>query len=145
TKLALEDAIELNRSIIAQNNDLKAGLRHYQDVRSIEVLKIQNAARNSTEWFENVARYAEFEPEQFSYSLLTRSQRISHENLRLRDPEWLEGYERWLATKAGLPSTQERPTPPMLTPFKLRSVTLDNRIVVSPMAMYSCVDGVPGD
>jgi len=145
TKLALEDAIELERSIVTQGYDLEAGLKHYQDVRSIEVLKIQNAARNSTEWFENVARYADFEPEQFSYSLLTRSQRISHENLRLRDPEWLEGYERWLATKAGLPATTGRPTPPMLTPFKLRSVTLDNRIVVSPMAMYSCVDGVPGD
>src|SRR5690606_4576565 len=145
TKLALEDAIELNRSIIAQNNDLKAGLDHYQEVRSVEVLKIQNAARNSTEWFENVARYANFEPEQFSYSLLTRSQRISHENLRVRDPKWLEDYERWLADKAGASSISERPVPPMLTPFTARGTTLKNRIVVSPMAMYSCVDGVPGD
>src|SRR5690606_22668499 len=100
TKLALEDAIELNRSIVAHNNDLPAALQHYQDVRSIEVLKIQNAARNSTEWFENVERYANFEPEQFAYSLLTRSQRISHENLRVRDPAWIEGFERWLAAKA---------------------------------------------
>lgn len=145
TKLALEDAIELNRSIIAQNNDLKAGLDHYQEVRSVEVLKIQNAARNSTEWFENVARYAQFEPEQFSYSLLTRSQRISHENLRLRDPKWLEGYERWFAEKAGASSLSDRPVPPMLTPFQVRDTKLPNRIVVSPMAMYSCVDGVPGD
>lgn len=145
TKLALEDAIELNRSIVAQNNDLKAGLDHYQEVRSVEVLKIQNAARNSTEWFENVARYAQFEPEQFSYSLLTRSQRISHENLRLRDPKWLEGYERWLADKTGASSLSERPVPPMLTPFQVRDTKLANRIVVSPMAMYSCVDGVPGD
>ncbi|MDX3893765.1 bifunctional salicylyl-CoA 5-hydroxylase/oxidoreductase [Pusillimonas sp.] len=145
TKLALEDAIELNRSIVAQNNDLEAGLEHYQEVRSVEVLKIQNAARNSTEWFENVARYANFEPEQFSYSLLTRSQRISHENLRLRDPKWIEGYERWLADKAGASSLSERPVPPMLTPFTARGTTLKNRIVVSPMAMYSCMDGVPGD
>ncbi len=145
TKLALEDAIELQRSIVAHNNDLAKGLQHYQDVRSIEVLKIQNAARNSTEWFENVARYATFEPEQFAYSLLTRSQRISHENLRLRDPAWLEGFERWMATKAGVSSAAERPVPPMHTPFTARGVTLKNRIVVSPMAMYSSVDGLPGD
>src|SRR3546814_12918151 len=84
TKLALEDAIELHRSLLAHGKDLKAALAHYQEVRSVEVLKIQNAARNSTEWFENVARYAGFEPRQFAYSLLTRSQRISHENLRLQ-------------------------------------------------------------
>lgn len=144
TKLALEDAIELRRSILAHNNDLAAGLAHYQDVRSIEVLRIQNAARNSTEWFENVERYAGFEPEQFSYSLLTRSQRISHENLRLRDPVWLEGYERWLSGKHDA-QVSERPVPPMHTPFKLRSLSLKNRVVVSPMAMYSCKDGVPGD
>src|SRR5690606_7471187 len=145
TKLALEDAIELRESILAQNYDLEAGLKHYEEVRSVEVLKIQNAARNSTEWFENVARYADFEPEQFAYSLLTRSQRISHENLRLRDSEWLEGYERWMAERAKAQSSAERPVPPMLTPFTVRGTTLKNRIVVSPMAMYSCTDGVPGD
>ncbi|NYT78741.1 bifunctional salicylyl-CoA 5-hydroxylase/oxidoreductase [Alcaligenaceae bacterium] len=145
TKLALEDAIELHRSMQAHPEDMAAGLQHYQDVRSVEVLKIQNAARNSTEWFENVARYAEFEPEQFAYSLLTRSQRISHENLRVRDDKWLQGYEQWLSVRAGLDHPQGRPLPPMLTPFQLRSITLKNRIVVSPMAMYSCVDGVPGD
>jgi anthraniloyl-CoA monooxygenase len=145
TKLALEDAIELNRSIAEHGGDLAAALGHYQDVRSLEVLKIQNAARNSTEWFENVARYANFEPQQFAYSLLTRSQRISHENLRLRDAAWLEGYERWLAEQAGVAARGEHPFPPMLTPYKARSVTLKNRIVVSPMAMYSSVNGVPGD
>ncbi|HWK61674.1 MAG TPA: bifunctional salicylyl-CoA 5-hydroxylase/oxidoreductase [Eoetvoesiella sp.] len=144
TKLALEDAIELRRSILANDNNLAAGLHHYEEVRSVEVLKIQNAARNSTEWFENVERYAALEPEQFAYSLLTRSQRISHENLRLRDPKWLEGYERWLSGKHEA-QAGERPVPPMHIPFKLRTVTLKNRIVVSPMAMYSCVDGVPGD
>lgn len=145
TKLALEDAIELRRSILAQGNDLTAGLSHYQEVRNVEVLKIQNAARNSTEWFENVARYASLEPEQFAYSLLTRSQRISHENLRLRDPAWLEGYERWLSGRHDAQTGSGRPVPPMHTPFKARSITLKNRIVVSPMAMYSCEDGVPGD
>lgn len=145
TKLALEDAIELNRSLLAHHGDLPAALRHYQEVRSVEVLKIQNAARNSTEWFENVERYAHFEPEQFAYSLLTRSQRISHENLRLRDASWLEGYEKWMAEHAGAITRADHPVPPMLTPFKARSITLKNRIVVSPMAMYSSVDGVPGD
>jgi anthraniloyl-CoA monooxygenase len=77
--------------------------------------------------------------------MLTRSQRISHENLRLRDPKWLEGFERWLATHSGVKEQGERPVPPMHTPFTARSVTLKNRIVMSPMAMYSCVDGVPGD
>jgi len=146
TKLALEDAIELHNSLQAHPGDLVAALQHYEQVRSVEVLKIQNAARNSTEWFENVARYASFEPEQFAYSLLTRSQRISHENLRLRDETWLHDYEQWLARRAGVEESARHPVPPpMLTPFRVRDVTLKNRIVVSPMAMYSCVDGVPGD
>lgn len=147
TKLALEDAIELQNSIRAHDNDIGRALAHYEEVRSVEVLKIQNAARNSTEWFENVARYAGFEAEQFAYSLLTRSQRISHENLRLRDAQWLQGYERWLqhAVVADAAPTESGSTPPMLLPYTARGVTLKNRIVVSPMAMYSSVDGVPGD
>ncbi|QWF37209.1 bifunctional salicylyl-CoA 5-hydroxylase/oxidoreductase [Bordetella hinzii] len=146
TKLALEDAIELARCMDASPGNLPGALKQYEAVRSVEVLKIQNAARNSTEWFENVARYADLPPEQFAYSLLTRSQRISHENLRLRDPQWLQGYERWLAEQGGLPvRAGARPPLPMLTPYRARSVTLPNRIVVSPMAMYSCEDGVPGD
>jgi len=145
TKLAFEDAIELRRAIVNHNYDLTAALKSYQKLRSVEVLRIQNAARNSTEWFENVARYADMAPEQFAYSLLTRSQRISHENLRLRDARWLESFEKWFADQAGALQPGERPVPPMLTPFKLRGVTLKNRIVVSPMAMYSCVDGVPSD
>lgn len=145
TKLALEDAIELHRSLREHGNDLDLALAHYESVRSIEVLKIQNAARNSTEWFESVARYAHFEPEQFAYSLLTRSQRISHENLRLRDARWLQGYEHWLARHSGLSVSNDQSIPPMFTPWRMRDVTLKNRIVVSPMAMYSCTDGVPGD
>jgi anthraniloyl-CoA monooxygenase len=146
TKLALEDAIELCNTLKASGGDLREGLAHYEDVRRVEVLKIQNAARNSTEWFENVARYADLEPEQFAYSLLTRSQRISHENLRLRDPQWLEGYERWLAQRAGLPAGEdERPRPPLLTPYSVRGVTLNNRVVVSPTLLYSSQDGMPGN
>ena len=146
TKLALEDAIELARSIAARPGDLTAALKHYEDLRSIEVLRIQNAARNSTEWFEHVDRYVNLPPEQFAYSLLTRSQRISHENLRQRDRAYVEGCEDWIAAHAGAPrGAGHAPIPPMFTPFAARSVTLKNRIVVSPMAQYSCADGVPAD
>ncbi|MGQ7906787.1 bifunctional salicylyl-CoA 5-hydroxylase/oxidoreductase [Burkholderia sp. BC1] len=144
TKLALEDAIELCNTLKAKQGDLRAGLAHYEDVRGVEVLKIQNAARNSTEWFENVARYAALEPEQFAYSLLTRSQRISHENLRVRDPQWLADYERWLARRAGAPTADDaRPRPPLLAPYTVRGVTLKNRVVVSPTLLYASRDGVP--
>ena len=145
TKLALEDAIELARTLKTVDDPLEAALEHYEAVRSVEVLKIQNAARNSTEWFENVARYAGLEPEQFAYSLLTRSQRISHENLRVRDPKWLESYERWLAQRAGVQAVDNaRPCPPLLTPYTVRGITLRNRVVVSPTLLYSSQDGVPG-
>ncbi|MEQ1806634.1 MAG: bifunctional salicylyl-CoA 5-hydroxylase/oxidoreductase [Burkholderiaceae bacterium] len=142
TKLALEDAIDLAASLAAHPADVNAALVDYEARRSVEVLKIQNAARNSTEWFENVERHAKLAPEQFAYSLLTRSQRISHENLRLRDAAYVGSFEDWLAQRAGL---QAHGVPPMFTPFTLRGVTLKNRVVVSPMAQYSAVDGVPGD
>src|SRR6218665_1745152 len=141
TKLALEDAIALARDIEDLPGDLDGALARYVATRSIDVLRIQNAARNSTEWFENVERHARLDPEQFAYSLLTRSQRISHENLRLRDAGYVERFERWLAGQAGV----DRAVPPMFTPFRLRDTVLKNRIVVSPMAQYACVDGVPGD
>jgi anthraniloyl-CoA monooxygenase len=153
TKLALEDAIELARCIGRSLSDrpepveaMMEALRQYEAVRSVEVLKIQNAARNSTEWFENVGRYAQLPPEQFAYSLLTRSQRISHENLRLRDKAYVEVYEDWIAERAGVRREAPRQAiPPMFTPFTLRGLTLKNRVVVSPMAQYSCVDGLPAD
>ncbi|MBB3179977.1 bifunctional salicylyl-CoA 5-hydroxylase/oxidoreductase [Variovorax sp. Sphag1AA] len=136
TKLALEDAIDLANEF-GTGHGIDDVLTAYEARRSVEVLKIQNAARNSTEWFENVDRYTGMEIEQFAYSLLTRSQRISHENLRLRDATWLNGYEQWLAGG--------KPLPPMLMPLNVRGLTLKNRIVVSPMATYSAVDGVPQD
>lgn len=146
TKLALEDSIELARCINRTPGDLAQALREYEAIRSVEVLKIQNAARNSTEWFENVARYVNLPPQQFAYSLLTRSQRISHENLRLRDKQYVEGYEDWIAERSGARrAAHQQPIPPMFTPFTLRGVTLKNRVVVSPMAQYSCVDGQPAD
>ncbi|TDP63128.1 bifunctional salicylyl-CoA 5-hydroxylase/oxidoreductase [Roseateles toxinivorans] len=145
TKLALEDAIGLARNIGEAKGDLNAALHSYEATRSVEVLRIQNAARNSTEWFENVERHAHLDPEQFAYSLLTRSQRISHENLRLRDAAYVGEFENWLAERAGLQPAKGQSVPPMFTPFTLRSVSLKNRVVVSPMAQYSAVDGLPTD
>jgi anthraniloyl-CoA monooxygenase len=142
TKLALEDAIALQALIARHPGDLPAALQRYEAERSVEVLRIQNAARNSTEWFENVTRYTALQAEQFAYSLLTRSQRISHENLRLRDRDFVQRMEAWFAQRSGLPPA---PRPPMFTPFALRGVTLPNRVVVSPMAQYSCRDGLPDD
>ena len=146
TKLALEDAIELANSIDAHPHDLAAALDRYKRIRSVDVLRLQNAARNSTEWFEHVSRYAAFQPEQFAYSLLTRSQRISHENLRTRDAHYVASFENWLAGRAGAQQPRTaRSIPPMFTPFTVRDVQLKNRIVVSPMAQYSAVDGTVGD
>jgi anthraniloyl-CoA monooxygenase len=147
TKLALEDAIELARCFSKSATPAEA-LATYQELRSVEVLKIQSAARNSMEWFENVDRYTAMEAPQFAYSMLTRSQRLSHENLRVRDAEYVAGFEAWIARRAceqaGIAPTGSKVLP-MLTPFKLRELTLKNRIVVSPMAQYSAVDGVAGD
>jgi anthraniloyl-CoA monooxygenase len=147
TKLAMEDAIALAR-IVRDEPDLAKALPAYEDERRIEALRLQNAARNSMEWFENVRRYARLDPEQFAYSLLTRSQRVSHENLRLRDRTYLEGVERWFASRASRVDSATppvSPVPPMFTPFTLRGMTVENRVVVSPMDMYSAEDGTPND
>lgn len=151
TKLAIDDAIELTRQFEKFGHGtetIPAVLDAYEEVRRVDVARIQNAARNAMEWFEVVGRrYADtLEPEQFMYSMLTRSQRISHENLRLRDRKWLEGYERWFARKTGLNVADDaRALPPMFTPYTVRGVTLANRIVVSPMAMYSAKNGLIDD
>src|SRR5213075_2980173 len=142
---AIQTAAGLLRS--ARNDQslsLEAALDEYQAERSLEVLKLQNSARNSTEWFETLGRYLHFEPLQFAYSLLTRSQRISHENLRLRDREWLETVERWFWKRA-TDGRSNKTAPPMFAPLKLREMEIENRITVSPMAMYSAVDGTPND
>jgi anthraniloyl-CoA monooxygenase len=143
TKLALESAIAL-AGYVHTEPTLQAAFRRYEDERRTEVLRLQSAARNSTEWFEQVERYLHLDPVQFSYSLLTRSQRIAHENLRQRDKAWLESAEAWFEKQA----TGEKPTrarPPMFTPFRLRDLRLKNRVVVSPMAQYRAVDGAPTD
>ncbi|MDQ3810375.1 MAG: bifunctional salicylyl-CoA 5-hydroxylase/oxidoreductase, partial [Chloroflexota bacterium] len=144
TKLAMEDAIALSR-ILAAEPDQQTALAQYEAERKTEALRLQNAARNSMEWFENVKRYICLDPPQFAYSLLTRSQRVSHENLRLRDSAYLTGVERWFASRASGGQEVTSPPPPMFTPFRLRGLTLENRVVVSPMDMYSAEDGTPND
>ena len=121
---------------------LAASLQRYQEERELEALKLQSAARNRMEWFENVARYTHLEPLQFTYSLLTGSQRIGHENLKLRDAEFVRKVEHRLAERAG---THVKAPPPMFLPFRLRDLQLVNRVVVSPMAQYCARDGVPDD
>jgi anthraniloyl-CoA monooxygenase len=162
TKLAIEDAIKLAQ-VLHGGKPLTEALAEYHAERQIEVLKLQNAARNSTEWFENIDRYANLDPLQFTYSLLTRSQRVSHENLRLRDTDFLHRVESWFAatwdrgpparTSSSEPENSGRdargpsggPTPPMFTPLRLRDMEITNRVVVSPMCMYSAVDGEVND
>ncbi|MBX3428347.1 MAG: bifunctional salicylyl-CoA 5-hydroxylase/oxidoreductase [Hyphomonadaceae bacterium] len=138
TKLAIEDAIKLAQ-VLHGGKPLAEALAEYHAERQVEVLKLQNAARNSTEWFENIDRYANLEPLQFTYSLLTRSQRVSHENLRVRDHNYLGRVESWFS------GIEQNPPPPMFAPLKLRDMEIANRVVVSPMCMYSAVDGEVND
>lgn len=140
TRLAFDSAIALAEYLHSEPT-MQAAFQRYQDERRVEVLRLQSAARNSLEWFEQVERYLDMPPEQFAYSLLTRSQRISHENLRLRDPAWLRKAEDWFQAQAGGQAGRA----PMFAPFQLRGMRLENRVVVSPMAQYKAVDGIPGD
>ena len=143
TRLAFDSAIAL-AEFLHREPTMERAFERYQDERRLDVLRLQSAARNSLEWFEDVERYLDLDPVQFNYSLLTRSQRISHENLRLRDPDWLASAERWFAMRAGV--DENAPVrAPMFTPFKLRDMELKNRIVVSPMAQYKATDGTPTD
>ncbi|HWN07243.1 MAG TPA: FAD-dependent monooxygenase, partial [Steroidobacteraceae bacterium] len=140
TKLAMEDAIALVART-AGAADVPAALAAYQDERETEALRLQSAARNRMRWFEDVARYTRLEPWQFTYSLLTGSQRIGHANLKLRDPAFVAEVEARLARRVGA----DVPRPPMFLPLEIRGMRLENRVVVSPMAQYSAEDGMPGD
>jgi len=140
SRLAFDSAIALAEFLHTEPT-MQQAFERYQEERRLEVLRLQSAARNSLEWFEQCERYLHLDPVQFNYSLLTRSQRISHENLRLRDPQWLRSAEDWFQTQAG--GTPGRT--PMFAPFHLRDMQLVNRVVVSPMAQYKAVDGCPTD
>jgi anthraniloyl-CoA monooxygenase len=136
TKLAVEDALALAAALEEQET-LEQALTAYEDERRPVVASTQRAARASLEWFENLPLYLDQPPRQFAFNLLTRSRRVTHDNLRLRDARFTGSVEREFGCPPG--------TPPMFTPFRLRGLTLRNRVVVSPMDMYSAVDGVPGD
>lgn len=146
TKLALEDAIAL-ADALSRPGSLEEQLAAYEEERRPWVGKTQKAAQQSLEWFEDARRYFVLEPMQLAISLLTRSRRITHENLRLRDPELIDRADRWYLAQQGqpLPPEGEKPCTPMFTPFSLRDLRLENRVVVSPMCMYSAKDGVPDD
>ncbi|WP_065329681.1 bifunctional salicylyl-CoA 5-hydroxylase/oxidoreductase [Tritonibacter mobilis] len=143
SKLALESAIAL-ADLLHEKPDLQSAFEDYEEQRRLEVLRLQSAARNSMEWFERVERYLDLDPVQLNYSMLTRSQRISHENLRERDKDWLESAERWFMDQAGAPKDAPLRAP-MFAPFRLRDMDLKSRIVVSPMAQYKAEDGCPTD
>jgi anthraniloyl-CoA monooxygenase len=149
TKLAMEDAIALSRALGA-HTDVASALGAYEAERRLVVESTQRAAQVSLEWFEQTERYhGRLEPLQFAFSLLTRSLRVTHQNLKVRDAKFVETMDRWVAARA---SDQARaavlgppPPPPMFTPFRLREMVLANRVVVSPMCQYSAEDGTPGD
>jgi anthraniloyl-CoA monooxygenase len=146
TKLAMDDAAALVKVMIGIEGDVPTRLARYQSEREIEALKLQSAARNRMVWFENINDYVHLEPEQFAFALLTGSQRVGHANQKLRDPVYTEAFDRWFAEKCGVPTLPgATPVPPMFTPFRLRGMTLSNRVVVSPMCMYSALDGMPTD
>ncbi|MEV6941509.1 bifunctional salicylyl-CoA 5-hydroxylase/oxidoreductase [Streptomyces sp. NPDC051172] len=136
TKLAVEDALAL-AACLEEQPTLAEALAAYEEERKPVVASTQRAARASLEWFENLRLHLDQPPRQFAFNLLTRSRRVTHDNLRLRDARFTGAVEREFGCPPG--------TPPMFTPFRLRGLTLRNRVVVSPMDMYSAVDGVPGD
>jgi len=149
TKLAMEDAVALIDCMNAHDAELSKALPAFQEKRQPEVDALQRSAQVSMEWFENVERYHDdMDALEFSYSLLTRSLRINHENLRTRDPSLVDRMEVHVTDKAfkaaGLPRPKETP-PPIFTPYKVRDMVLENRIMVSPMCMYSAEDGLIGD
>ncbi|MFZ4482257.1 MAG: FAD-dependent monooxygenase, partial [Rhodoferax sp.] len=146
TKLAMEDGIALTKVLNSIEGSVPERLARYQAEREIEALKLQSAARNRMSWFEDIERYVYMEPEQLAFAVLTGSQRVGHANQKLRDAKYVESVDRWFQQQAGLHDDPAKPpVPPMFTPFKLRNMTLSNRVVVSPMCTYSATDGMPGD
>jgi len=149
TKLALEDAIAL-RDALATGAPVHEALFAYERDRRPPVESLQRSAQASLEWFEDVERYVDEEPIEFGFALLTRSLRITHDELKVRDPGYVARVDRWYAERAqamsGVPILAgKRVPPPMFTPFKLRELMVPNRIVVSAMCQYSASDGLPDD
>jgi anthraniloyl-CoA monooxygenase len=147
TKLAMEDALAL-AAALHENDDLDAALAAFEDERRPVVESTQRAAQASLEWFENLGQYAHQEPIRFAFNILTRSRRVTYDNLRLRDPEFVNAADRWFAeheVRRGTAPPPPRVRPPMFQPFRLGGLRLKNRVVVSAMDMYSARDGDPTD
>jgi anthraniloyl-CoA monooxygenase len=147
TKLAMEDAIALFEAF-REHSDVRKALAVYDTARREEVEKTQHAANVSLAWFEHMKRYWGMEPVQFAFGVMSRSKQITWENLELRDPRFIKEIHRWFAQKVkaqGFDVDPANPPVPMFTPFRLRDMVVENRVVVSPMDQYSAVDGVPGD
>ena len=145
TKLAMEDAIALAPRLV-DDMPLEEALEEYERERRPEVASLQRAAKASLEWFEGADRYRDQAPEQFVFSMLTRSQRVTYDNLRLRDAGYMASVDGWYAASDhGSPIEVDPAVPPMFHPFKTRDLVLPNRIVVSPMDQYSAVDGLPNE
>jgi anthraniloyl-CoA monooxygenase len=152
TKLAMEDALAL-AACLHEEPSVAAALTAYEAERRPVVASTQRAAQASLEWFENIGVYADQDPRQFAFNIVTRSRRVTYDNLRLRDPEFVADMDRWFAAAQGdaetgvtaEPGVAAQPRPPMFQPFRLGGLELANRVIVSPMDMYSARDGVPGD
>ncbi len=146
TKLAMEDAIALVAAFQHVGLDVARALAHYQAARKPEVERLQHAAQTSLEWFENAARYTAQPPLQFTFNLMTRSRRITWNNLRARDPALVRAADSAFSRAHHTPPKRDgAPVPPLFTPFTTRGITLKNRVVVSPMCQYSALEGVPTD
>jgi len=146
TKLAMEDAIELVAAFGREGtDDVPKALAEYEEARRLDVLKLQRAAKISRRWFENSRRYLGQDPTLFTFNLMTRSKRITYENLRERDPKLVADVDRAFRRGTGRPDGDGVAPPPVFTPLRLRDLELKNRIVVSPMCQYSAVDGTPND
>ena len=148
TKLAMEDAIALAAALRTERSVPEA-LAAYEADRRPQVESLQRAAQASLEWFEAAERYHDTDPIQFAFNLLTRSLRITHENLRVRDPALVAKVDRWFAEGAArqsrCPVPLDPPPPPLFTPYRLRDLVLPNRVVVSSMCQYRAADGMPND
>ena len=148
TKLAMEDAIALVEAL-GVHAKVPDALAAYEAARRPAVESLQRAAQVSLQWFEDTERYMELDPLQFAFTLLTRSLRVTHGNLKLRDPGFVAKVDSWFAREAtkqsGVQVATDPAPPPMFTPFRLRDLVLINRVVVSPMCQYSSEDGMPND
>jgi len=144
TKLAMEDALAL-AACLHEQPGVDAALAAYEAERRPVVASTQRAAQASLEWFENIGQYADQEPHQFAFNIVTRSRRVTYDNLRLRDPEFVADMDRWFAGQQDPGGQEPHVRPPMFQPFRLGGLDLANRVIVSPMDMYSARDGVPGD